>query len=275
MQFTVYTVRNPKVSPLVKYILFNHSLDSKGRTSVISYANNNICLGIVQGKKLNRKETGEITGTESSGISSYLSGMYLTPHCFLNQGVLDEICIDFSPLGFYQFSRMPVETYIFDGDPLREILGAQATHFFERIFEIADIQERGILIEELLLKKMDTYADPFLEEALTCIHQRNGQISLVALTRQLNCSENKLLRAFKRHFDITPKEYIRIVRFRHSLHYLKTDTKEALTDIAYRSGYYDQSHFIREYHFFTHSSPKCMRENLISIEQEVMISVNS
>ncbi|HEY5825191.1 MAG TPA: AraC family transcriptional regulator, partial [Cyclobacteriaceae bacterium] len=52
----------------------------------------------------------------------------------------------------------------------------------------------------------------------------------------------------------TPKLYGKINRFQHSLGLInQKDT--SLTDIAYEAGYFDQSHFIREFKSFTGVTP--------------------
>lgn len=274
MQFNVYPIQNRRLRPLVKYILFNTSQDHSPRTKVISYANYNICLGIVRGRQLVRAESGEISTLPTGSITSYISGMYLSPHCFVNEGTFDEICIDFSPMGYYQFTHLPVQTYLLDGNPLLDLFGRDALPFFEEIFSIRDHQQRGVRIEDFLLRNIRSVEKPFLSEALAIVHHNPAGANLDVLIRQLKCSESKLLRAFRSHFDLTPKEYIRIVRFRRSLHSLNKRDSSPLTDLAYRCGYYDQSHFIKEYQFFTGSSPKRIRGQLVDVQQEVLISVD-
>jgi AraC-like DNA-binding protein len=53
---------------------------------------------------------------------------------------------------------------------------------------------------------------------------------------------------------LSPKEYLRVSRFLHSLEVLKKDNSH-LTGVAYESGYYDQAHFIHEYKVFSGLTP--------------------
>ncbi len=86
-------------------------------------------------------------------------------------------------------------------------------------------------------------------------HLQKG-VSLPDIQAELNISERSLERYFKRHVGISPKLYARINRFQSSLGSLRNANFETLTDIAYQSNYFDQSHFIRDFKEFAGTSPK-------------------
>jgi len=46
-----------------------------------------------------------------------------------------------------------------------------------------------------------------------------------------------------------------------------------LTQIAYESGYYDQSHFIKEFQFFTEKSPRQLQKSIQNVQKKVIIGV--
>lgn len=273
MLFDIYKIRSKELAKHVQYILFNYSNDVSGSKLITSFANTNICLGIMSEKKL-VNGPGGVKGTQAkNGIHSYLSGMYLAPHKFETSGVFDEICIDFTPLGYYHFFKMPLKTYIVDEDVLTEGFGKNANYFFEKIFGIADFQERGALIEKYLLEKLVASNAPFLQECLYHIHTAQDEMHLKNLAKRMCCSEKKILRSFSAHFDLTPKDYLRIVKFRRALQLLSHAPAENLTSIAHRSGYYDQSHFIKDIKFFTEKSPKGLRATLHDVKEKVIIGL--
>ena len=63
-----------------------------------------------------------------------------------------------------------------------------------------------------------------------------------------------LQKIFLQHTGLTPKLYSKIARFQNSLQ-LIAKKNTSLTDIAYECGYFDQSHFIREFKSFTGFAP--------------------
>jgi AraC-like DNA-binding protein len=63
-----------------------------------------------------------------------------------------------------------------------------------------------------------------------------------------------LQKLFLQYTGLTPKLYSKINRFQNSLK-LVTKKDTSLTSIAYDCGYFDQSHFIREFKSFTGFTP--------------------
>jgi len=63
-----------------------------------------------------------------------------------------------------------------------------------------------------------------------------------------------LQKIFLQYTGLTPKLYAKINRFQKSL-VLVGRGDLSLTSIAYQSGYFDQSHFIREFRSFTGITP--------------------
>lgn len=274
MTFDVYKITSKQLIPYIQYVLFNYSNNPSHTRLITSFANTNICLGIINGKELSSRGNGVKYTCNKTGITSYLSGMYLEPHKFEAEGTLDEICIDFTPLGFYQFFKFPVKTYILQEDILTESFGKESKHFFEQVFNITDFQKRGALIEDYLQKKIMVSDSAFLQQCLYEIHQANGAITLKELSFRLKCSEKKIVRSFLSHFDLTPKDYMRIVKFRKALGYLNRYPHKSLTSIGYECNYYDQSHFIKEFKFFTEKKPKQLKDSLHDIKQKVILGID-
>lgn len=240
---------------------------------ITSYANTNICLGIIQEKKLIQTEKKIKSVTTGQPINSYLSGIYLAPHHFELDGTLDEICIDFTPLGYYHFFKFPAPTYLLEQDILSQLFGPTVTNTFSTIFQEKDFCIRGQLIEQFLLSKLNIFDNSFLQQSLQLIHYHQGNLTIRDLNQQLNCSEKKLIRAFKSYFNLSPKAYLRIVKFRRALQQIHFAPFKKLTQIAYESGYYDQSHFIKEFQFFTENSPLKLQKSLQNVQKKVIIEV--
>ena len=79
-------------------------------------------------------------------------------------------------------------------------------------------------------------------------------ISVSDLAEQATLSESQLHREFANRFGITPNQYIREVRIGVARHLLETDDL-SLTQIASECGFYDQSHFSRQFKTSTGLTP--------------------
>ena len=91
-------------------------------------------------------------------------------------------------------------------------------------------------------------------KAVQYIHKKNGIIQLDELTNISNSSERTLERYFKSYIGLSPKFYSRIIRF-SSIFKLVQEEQIDWQDIVYRAGYYDQSHFIKNFKEFTGEDP--------------------
>jgi AraC-like DNA-binding protein len=116
--------------------------------------------------------------------------------------------------------------------------------------------------ENILKARLDSYflmlsryaAENPLERELDLIFSSNGTASIRALCEIGGLGERKLQRLFKKYVGLSPKYYSRIIRFNYIFSLIK-DGKTSWAELVYKSGYYDQSHFIRNFKNFTGVDP--------------------
>ncbi|TGL87171.1 AraC family transcriptional regulator [Leptospira congkakensis] len=104
--------------------------------------------------------------------------------------------------------------------------------------------------------------DPILHLCIEEILEEKGNCEIGKLSKKLGLSERTLQRRFQNYVGLTPKQFSSIIRFQSSLNELNGEAKSKLTDIAYVSGYADQSHFIRQFKSFTKQKPFRFREKI-------------
>lgn len=109
------------------------------------------------------------------------------------------------------------------------------------------------VLEERLTQ--ESKEDVFVRQACQCIVASEGQYSVQDLVKLIGFSERQLQRKFKRQVGITPKVLSRIMRFQKFLAVTKKPNVLTLADAATACGYYDQSHFIRDFTTFAGMSP--------------------
>ncbi|MFK8112156.1 MAG: helix-turn-helix domain-containing protein [Rubripirellula sp.] len=80
------------------------------------------------------------------------------------------------------------------------------------------------------------------------------------LAAEANLSQSQLQREFSRLFGITPSRYLREVRVGVARHLLET-TQTPMSQIAIDSGFYDQSHFSKQFKTSTGLTPRQYRQN--------------
>src|SRR6185295_20383896 len=85
------------------------------------------------------------------------------------------------------------------------------------------------------------------------IRRSHGRITVDALASRCNLSGRQLERRFLDDVGLPPKRLARIVRFQRALAVLSA--RERGADLAFRLGYADQAHFIRDFREFAGHTP--------------------
>lgn len=132
----------------------------------------------------------------------------------------------------------------------------------QQLLESASPTAQADLLAVHLLARLRTAHRPpnaGVQQALACILDSKGTISLPQLRRQMQLSERSLQRRFKQYVGVSPKLFSRICRFQASLTQLRAARYEKLSDLAFEHDYADQSHHIRTFKEFTGISPEQYR----------------
>lgn len=104
------------------------------------------------------------------------------------------------------------------------------------------------LLDETPIK--ETPAD----QAVDLILSRRGMIGVSEITTNIGIGERQLERLFKKYVGLSPKFFARIIRF-STIFQLIEQEDPGWAGLAYEAGFYDQSHFIRNFKAFTGEDP--------------------
>jgi AraC-like DNA-binding protein len=120
-----------------------------------------------------------------------------------------------------------------------------------------DFQENGkinFMMLEFILNKLirPPLKKSYIFYALNVIKNNPGFLKIEELANSLNISRRFLEKEFKKYIGMTPKKYTQIERFKKIL---KNKDRKSL-DAALEYGYYDQSHFIKEFKEFSGETPR-------------------
>jgi len=86
-----------------------------------------------------------------------------------------------------------------------------------------------------------------------------GLAAVKELAEVSHISERQLNRRFKDGLGMSPKEYLAMTRFMHALSNIKKHPQLSLTELAFESAYFDQSHFIHSCRLYSGLSPGELR----------------
>lgn len=188
-----------------------------------------------------------ITGQQSS---------YFDLQALGNIGIFSVL---FKPHGAKMFFKTPLNEVLNLSISLSDFVGAEAAGLEERIVLAANNRERVTILEEYLLDRlMEKEYDEFkrINGVIDVIKERRGEVTVDQMSYISCLGKRQLGRIFQRNVGMTPKQYLKIVRFQHVLNTKQLQPLMSLTQIAFECGYYDQAHFVNDFKKITGHSPK-------------------
>lgn len=167
--------------------------------------------------------------------------------------------IRFLPHGAALFLKEKADQFNNQIVDYRDIAGNQAAILHQQLLDAKTKPERITLIESFLLNKLEkSRIKPnqlgIVHNVMHELHREDFFDKIDTIASRYGISSRYLQKLFLQHTGLTPKLYSKINRFQHSLR-LVTKKEAPLTSIAYDCGYFDQSHFIREFKSFTGLTP--------------------
>jgi AraC-like DNA-binding protein len=150
--------------------------------------------------------------------------------------------------------------------PLHELFGATlrldtvlARHevalLSERIAEAGDGAARVAVLDDHIADRIARRgpADSLVERAVEVLARSRGTTRIGALADELDLGRDALEKRFRRVVGGSPKQLASLLRVKRAIELGRAGT--SWSTVAVRAGYFDQSHFIREFRAIAGESP--------------------
>lgn len=196
---------------------------------------------------------------------AFLVGQLTEPIWLKFTGRTRLIKIQFKSSGGQRF--LPVNMEEFRNVPsldLEAVWGGVIKDLLEQLEEASSdvdrINKLDRFLEKRLLPKPDLvdYVDYTIQQMKAC----NGNLAIKGLEQKLGISTRQLERLFRTKIGLSPKEMGKLIRLNAAFSSLEADPEISLTSLSYEAGYYDQSHFSRDFKSIAGVSPtKLFSEN--------------
>ncbi len=147
---------------------------------------------------------------------------------------------------------------------LEDFWGPSAANLIrEQVCEAASAGERFQIVEQALLARACRVRShhPAVEAALRLFGPSGSGASTRHVAHELGISQRRFIQVFTREIGLLPKLFCRILRFKYARILTEQESRKRSglavqwVQIANASGYYDQSHFIRDFRDFSGLSP--------------------
>jgi AraC-like DNA-binding protein len=126
----------------------------------------------------------------------------------------------------------------------------------DAVANVKSVAALTALLDGFFLPRLcrDSIDEPLIPSLLEQIRRTGGTQAIMAWAREHKADARTLERRFVAAMGITPKQYARIVRFKQS-YYRLISVKRSEPAKSHLQGYYDESHFNREFRQFLGVAP--------------------
>ena len=135
----------------------------------------------------------------------------------------------------------------------------------EQLYQAGNLKERAAVISQMLQNRREDSEQLNSKAEIESyirrrIYETNGMVSIKQISEETGYSECYVRRTFHEMHGISPKIFEKIVRFQNALEEMNIHRDMALYDLAQESGYYDQSHMVKEFKNFMGLTPELYRK---------------
>lgn len=165
--------------------------------------------------------------------------------------------IRFWPGKAYPFVGMPLTSFseiVLESD---DVFGGNIIAMREQLWQLTSAEEKcrqAACFLEAMIKKQSGLPPviDFLVQELSLPEIKPIQ----ELIKQTGYSHKHVLTLFERYVGMTPKHFARVAKFQQVLAAIEQKRNFAWSSLAYEYGFYDQSHFINEFKYFSGINPE-------------------
>lgn len=178
--------------------------------------------------------------------------------------------IEFMPGGLFAFTGIPQKELRDIQAPLCEIERALTKELRNAVMISQSIEELISRTDNILIKALDSKCamQPSVMSVLKRINETGGQLPIRRLAEYEYISERHLNRLFEKSIGMSVKIFERLVRINRAVNLYKSNTSLSVTFIAQETGFFDESHFIRDFNEFCGTTPNVFIKNMSDFYNE-------
>ena len=210
--------------------------------------------------RLKSKKSGE--NNFNSVTSCTLIGAQVTPFKLLVQESHKTVSIIFQPGGLNRFLNIPM-TEIFDnGYPAREVVGREIEELLDKSHDTISLHELDSIVQSYFLRKLSQVKEPLPIDGALQYLLTNYNTNMDRIAGMACMSIRNFERKCKERLGMPAKMYARIARFHKAYKILESKPIISWPDLTYEVGYYDQTHFIKDFKEFAKVTPTILHKEL-------------
>lgn len=176
--------------------------------------------------------------------------------------------IEFQPAGFYPFINTSQKELTDTIQPLSYIeyaLDQRISFIIEKAHSVED------LLQEMEKQWILMIRYPYPKElsfAISSIIQREGSLTSLEISNGAAYSQRQLSRLFNQYLGMSMKSFSRLVRVNKAMRLLNEEPL-TLSEISRLLGYYDESHFVKDFKLVCQITPQLYKQQMSNFYNEI------
>lgn len=212
-------------------------------------------------------KTGLLADLTSLTPSVFFTGQADQSYFLELSQTIDVVGIVFKPTGLFRLFKLQLPELTNRRLDATLVLKNVITETWEQLGEAATNENRVSIVKNLLTKRLvgASYHQDAIDDAVAQILENNGLNSMSSLMSQYSISSRQFQRKFLQKVGVSPKFYSKLRRFSYICSLLIQQQVIDWHEIVWLGGYYDQSHFIKDFLSFMKENPTAYYENPIEL----------
>ena len=188
----------------------------------------------------------------------FVSGQSIQNYTLHLEGKVGIVGIALKPASLFHLFQLPMYGITDERVDLREIDSDLCEEAYLRIMSAANTKERIDGLKDLIRTAVakSKGGTPDIQKAANRIFEEKGQTHITELLEEVPMSRRNFERRFLEEVGVSPKTFAKIRRFGYTCSLMAGDRNVNLMDVLHKGGYYDQSHFIKDFKYFSGRTPR-------------------
>ncbi len=188
----------------------------------------------------------------------WFSGLRTAPITIPTGGDASMMVINFKRGMAYPFLPFPMTEIADRVVDVGLVWGDAFGELREKVIEHRLSREKFLSAEAFLVRflRSNIGLNPCVEYAITTIARAPHQASMQSLSAKIGYSQKHFISMFKRHVGVTPKRYMKLMRFQRAVNLIEAAPVQNWTDLSLECGFFDQSHLINDFKSFSGFTPE-------------------
>ncbi len=132
--------------------------------------------------------------------------------------------------------------------PITDLWSSQGKLLQAKFKKLKSNSQKILALADFIDSEIDVRKHSVIDESVQSILSCHGMIDMTELEKKSHLSTAQFRKRFREEVGLPPKKYAKVIKINAILAQLeRKQGKQSLTEIVYDFGYFDQSHFIKDF----------------------------